>query len=73
MTDVPETRLKHNGKISHAAQRAMALVADLGGSAREQADVAREVEGIPLVYLPHEGKRERERRLKRLAAGKPAM
>lgn len=37
-----------------------------GGSPREQLDAARKVSSQSLGYLPHQGKRERERRLRRM-------
>lgn len=61
---IPETRLIAKGINSNAAQAA-AQVADAGGSPRAQIDAARAMSWTRLQYLPHEGKRERERRLAR--------
>lgn len=42
-------------------------VADAGGSPRAQIDAARHVSTNAIKYTPHQSKRERERRLKRMA------
>lgn len=62
---VPETRLIAKGINSNAA-KAAAMVADAGGSPKAQIDAARALSEARLQYLPHEGKRERARRLARM-------
>jgi hypothetical protein len=53
------------GRFADLASEAASRVADEGASPRAQIDAAREATGQRLVYSPHQGAKERARRLKR--------
>jgi hypothetical protein len=66
VADLEETRLVPKTGVAGAAAQAAAAVADAGGSPRAQLDAARAATLQKLVYAPHQGKRQRERELRRL-------
>lgn len=61
--------VRQTDKVAGAAQAAADRVHGKGGSPRAQIDAARKASGQKLNYMPHQGLKERQRRLKRLAAG----
>lgn len=61
---LPVDKLAKSGQKKAAV--AATLVADAGGSPRAQIDAARKESTRALNYLPHQGKRERERRIRAL-------
>ena len=72
--DLPETRLVPSCGVqpTGAPAQAAAAVADLGGSPRAQIEAARIEQRkinprIRIGYVSHQGKRQRERALRRLA------
>lgn len=67
MGELKHTRLVPRSTVTTVASAAASAVADAGGSPRAQIDAARAAGGQRLVYTPHQGARERERNLKRLA------
>lgn len=67
ITAAGETRLRGSEHLPAKAKLAAAIVAERGGTAREQIDAARAATGKALVYLPHVGRRQREKALARMA------
>ena len=66
ITQLQHTRLVPSTKVQSVASRAANVAADAGLSPRQQIDAARKMSGAKLVYLPHQGMRERQRNLRRL-------
>lgn len=76
MADLPEARLVPMGSLAKTPEaQAAAAVADAGGSPRAQIDAARaarKARGVAkkaarIGYTSHQGKRQRERALARMA------
>lgn len=66
-----ETELKPKRGLTDPAVDAARAAFEKGGGPRDQIDAARAIHGNPrrhgrIGYQPHEGRREREKRLKRL-------
>lgn len=67
ITAAGETRLRGSEHLPATAKLAAAMVAENGGSPRAQIDAARATVGKSLVYLPHVGRKQREKALARMA------
>lgn len=69
--DIPETRLVPSTSLAQSsAARAAAAIADAGGSPRAQIDAARANDHRRITYIPHQGKKERMRRMARMSQQK---
>lgn len=68
MEDVRHARLDQLARpsVGETAIDAARKVADAGGSPRPQIDAARQATGKKLSYIPHQGQKERLKRLARM-------
>jgi hypothetical protein len=64
---MPEVKILEHAGLSYVAEKAAENVRMAGGTPYEQLQMAKKASGQKnLTYMPHHGKCERERRLKRM-------